>query len=731
MVAKPKADNPKKLSKVEGLKTASEGLRYPLVEQLKNDEIFISENAVQIMKFHGSYQQDDRGARKPGNPKKYQFMLRLKMPAGEFPASMYQVLDNLSTEFGNNTLRATTRCAWQIHGILKGDLKSVFSRIMNAGGSCIGACGDLSRNVMCTPAPFVDPVYSHARWVSRMLGELFAPQSGAFSEIWLDGEKAASLEFWKNDLDMNRVQQLMRYDNGNGIVFNNSEEPIYGETYLPRKFKIGVTVPGDNSIDIYTQDIGIVCIPDANGRTIGYNIIVGGGMGRTHRKESTFARIGNHLGYVAADKLWEALKAIVATQRDHGNRSVRMNARMKYLVDRLGIDSFRSLVETYFGERFEPYREVKPWKYEDWLGWHEQGDGNLFLGLFIENGRIKDNEDLKLRTALRRIIDAYEFDMVVSPNQNIILKNIAPSQKDGIEAILKEHSVKLATEYDMNHRLSMACPALPLCGLAVTEAERFMPELVERMNALFAKEGVTTPITMRVTGCPNGCARPYMGEIGFVGSSPNTYQIWLGGCPNQTRLAWTYMEKVKEVDFEATFTPILRMYKQKARPNEAFGDFCDRMGKPEIESYVEQLKAKPMEINGVAMSTSEVSIADAIDTKITNAVETPKITVLSSPEQESKEQVAKKEPIVSITPTTTTSGNSDNASPNSTEEKQTPKVSKKTGNKPKPRLTVSDDIMERLKNIAALRDMSASNVADEILSTYLSGVEDEDFIMDI
>ena len=730
MAAKPKAENPKKLSKVEGLKTASKQLRYPLVEQLQNDEIFISQNAVQIMKFHGSYQQDDRGARKPGSEKKYQFMLRLKMPAGDFPASMYQVLDNLSTEYGNNTLRATTRCAWQIHGILKGDLKSVFSRIMNAGGSCIGACGDLSRNVMCTPAPFIDPVYSHARWVSRMLGELFAPQSGAFSEIWLDGEKAASLEFWKNDLDMDKVQQLMRYDNGNGIVFNDSEEPIYGETYLPRKFKIGVTVPGDNSIDIYTQDIGLVCIPDANGRTIGYNIIVGGGMGRTHRKESTFARIGNHLGYVAADKLWEALKAIVATQRDHGNRSVRANARMKYLVDRLGIDSFRSLVETYFGEPFEPYRELKPWKYEDWLGWHEQGDGNLFLGLFIENGRIKDTEDMKLRTALRRIIDAYEFDMVVSPNQNIILKNISPSQKDGIEAILKEHSVKLADEYHINHRLSMACPALPLCGLAVTEAERCMPSIVERMNTLFAKEGVTTPITMRMTGCPNGCARPYMGELGFVGSGPNTYQIWLGGCPNQTRLAWTYMEKVKDENFESTLSPVLKMYKEKARPDEAFGDFCDRMGKPEIDSYVEQLKAKPMEINGVAVTASETPVANSTGTKISVVTGPPKITVVNNAEQVSQEPIVKNEQVVS-TATTTASGNSDNTSTKSTEEKQVAKVSRKTKNKPKPRLTVSDDIMERLKNIAALRDMSASNVADEILSTYLSGVEDEDFIMDI
>jgi len=371
VAAKPRPEKTKKLSKVEGLKTASNQLRYPLVEQLTSEEIFISENAVQIMKFHGSYQQDNRDLRAPGAQKKYQFMLRLKMPAGEFPASLYQVLDDISSEYGNNTIRATTRCAWQVHGILKGSLKPVFSKIMNAGGSCVGACGDLSRNVMCTPAPFTDKLYSHARFVSKMLGELFAPQTGAFSEIWLDGEKAASVEFWKRDIDMNQLQEVMRFDNGNGVVFQGGEEPIYGETYLPRKFKIGVTVPGDNSIDIYTQDIGIVCVPDAQGNVTGYNIIVGGGMGRTHRKETTFARTGDHLGYVPADKLWEACKAIVATQRDHGNRSIRANARMKYLVDKLGIDSFRTLVETYLGHSFEPFRELKPWKYEDWLGWHE------------------------------------------------------------------------------------------------------------------------------------------------------------------------------------------------------------------------------------------------------------------------------------------------------------------------------------------------------------------------
>lgn len=684
------------------------------------------------MKFHGSYQQDDRDARAPGQQKKYQFMLRLKMPAGEFPASMYQVLDDLSVKFGNNTLRATTRCAWQIHGILKGDLKQVFSSIMDAGGSCIGACGDLSRNVMATPAPFTSKLYQNARFVSKMMGELFAPQTGAFSEIWLDGEKAATLEYWKNDLDMNKVSEIMRFDNGNGVVFQGKEEPIYGDVYLPRKFKIGVTVPGDNSIDIYTQDIGIVCVPDRDGNVVGYNLMVGGGMGRTHRKESTFPRIGDHLGYVSADKLWEACKAIVATQRDHGNRSVRANARMKYLVDKLGINSFRRLVEGYFGEPFEPYRELIPWKYEDWLGWHEQGDGNLFLGLFIENGRIKDNGELKLKTALRRIVDAYEFDLVVTPNQNIILKNITPQQKDGIEAILKEHSVKTADEYVINHRLSMACPAMPLCGLAITEAERIMPSIVKRMDDLFKAHEITVPVTMRMTGCPNGCARPYMAELGFVGSGLNTYQLWLGGSPNQTRLAWPFLDKVKEQELEKTLAPLLVLYTRKAYASESFGDFCARMGKRELVSFLEQFTSTPA-VNGEAgvlpfEPTSPKKEAGVLPFEptppkkrvvpVTVARGPAKVTVVNVMGEVEKMELVEKE------------AKSDEKAADSGDSKDIVKPKRKAV-KPKPRLTVSDEIMDRLKNIAALRDMSASNVADEIIAAYLSGVGDEDLAMDM
>lgn len=694
---------------MEGLKTASNQLRFPLTDELGNGEIFITENAVQIMKFHGSYQQDNRDLRAAGKQKHYQFMLRLKMPAGDFPAPLYQVLDDISSKYGNNTIRATTRCAWQIHGILKSDLKAVFSSIMNAGGSCVGACGDLSRNVMCTPAPFTSELYRHARFVSRFAGELFAPQSSAFSEIWLDGEKAASLEFWKQNLDMDKVQSIMRYDNGNGVVFNGKEEPIYGETYLPRKFKIGVTVPGDNSVDIYTQDIGIVCVPDVTGNVIGYNLIVGGGMGRTHRKESTFARIGDHLGYVATDKLWEALKAIVATQRDHGNRSVRANARMKYLVDKIGIDAFRVLVESYYGHSFEPFRELKPWKYEDWLGWHEQGDGSLFLGLFIENGRVKDEGDFKLRTALRRIIDAYEFEMVVTPNQNIILKNIAPNQKSGLEAVLKEHGVKLADEYNQNRRTSMACPALPLCGLATTEAERIMPAMVERVNTLFRNMDVSVPVTMRMTGCPNGCARPYMAELGLVGSGINQYQLWLGGSPNQTRLAWPYMDRAKDENLEKELTPIVDMFKNKAFVGEAFGDFCDRMGKAEIALYAESLEAT--KTSETEKKGPLISVVGGDASK--GSAEAESISG-HGPKSDSNEKLSVVE---------TMDGED-------SDDSEMLKKQRKVG-RVKPRLTVSDEIMDRLKNIAALRDMSASMVADEIITAYLSGIADEDLMTDI
>lgn len=337
----------KKLGKVEVIKVNSNYLYEPLKSELGNDEIFVGPDAMVVLKYHGSYMQDDRDKRTKGAEKDYQFMLRLKTPCGEVPPELYKELDVIADTYGQGDLRATTRQAYQVHGILKGDLKTVISTIMNAGSSTVGACGDVSRNVMCSPAPFVSKDYEYARQYSKVMAELFKPMSTAFSELWLDGEKVANMEYWVKDLQAAGfdVPAAMLKDTGTGIITKDKTEPLYGSRYLPRKFKIAVTVPGDNSLDIYTNDIGLVVITSPSGELLGFNIMAGGGMGRTHMKDTTFARTADHLGFVAKDDVMELCKAILATQRDHGNRDVRPNARMKYLVHELGIDAFRSLVE--------------------------------------------------------------------------------------------------------------------------------------------------------------------------------------------------------------------------------------------------------------------------------------------------------------------------------------------------------------------------------------------------
>jgi sulfite reductase (ferredoxin) len=345
----------KKLQKVEKIKLNSNYLKFPLEEELGNDEIFVSPDAVVVLKYHGSYMQDNRDKRARGVDKSYQFMLRLKSPCGEIPPALYKKLDNLCDEYGQGDLRITTRQAWQLHGIMKGNLKTVISTIMEAGSSTVGACGDVSRNVMCSPAPFVAPAYQHARQYAKVMAELFKPQSQAFTTLWEQGEetekeKVADMEYWMQDLknagmDPEYIQAAMMKDTGHGIITDDPVEPLYGNRYLPRKFKISVTVPGDNSLDIYINDIGLVVITDDAGELLGFNVMVGGGMGRTHNKDSTFARVADHFGYVAKEDVMELCKSILAAQRDHGNREVRPNARMKYLVHTLGVDAFRTLVE--------------------------------------------------------------------------------------------------------------------------------------------------------------------------------------------------------------------------------------------------------------------------------------------------------------------------------------------------------------------------------------------------
>lgn len=543
----------------------------------------ISKDAYQILKYHGSYQQSNREAR---GKKDYQFMLRLKQPAGELPADLYRLLDDLSREKGQGDLRATTRQCFQMHGILKGNLKEVISSIMKIGSSTVGACGDVSRNVMTTPAPFVSPDYEAVREWSKVFAQLFRPMTPAFSEIWLDGEKQASVEFWSKEVEKYNVDEVMTHDTGRGVIIKDNIEPIYGDRYLPRKFKIGVTVPGDNSIDIYTNDIGCVVLMDSKGEVEGFNVMVGGGLGRTHNKENTFARAADHLGYVPKEDMMELMKCIVAAQRDHGNREVRANARMKYLVHTLGIDNFRKLVESYFGKPIQPWREMAEWKYNDWMGWWEQGDGKLFYGLHIDNGRVKDEGTFKLKSAIREIVDTYNIPMILSPTQSLIFRDIKPEDKEGIEKILRRSGIKPLESVDPLNRLSMACPALPLCGLAQTEAERQMPNYLVRMRALLHKMNIDDEeILIRMTGCPNGCARPYMAELAFVGDGPKSYQVWLGGSPVLTRTAYPFMSKMDVDALEETLEPILAMFIQQRQQFEAFGDFCHRAGAEAIEAY--------------------------------------------------------------------------------------------------------------------------------------------------
>ena len=570
-----------KTSKLEGIKERSNCLREPVASELLEDTTHFSGDAVQILKFHGSYQQDDRDNRVKGQEKDYQFMLRTRSPGGFIPPQLYLTLDQLSDEYGNHTMRVTTRQGFQLHGILKKNLKATIAAIVRNLGSTLGACGDLNRNVMAPPAPFkTRPDYQYAWEYADKIADLLTPQTGAYYEIWLDGEKAISAE------EAPEVKAA-RQRNGNGTIFPDKEEPIYGEHYMPRKFKCSVTVPGDNSVDLYTQDVSLVVMMNQQGQLEGFNVLAGGGLGRTHNKEETFARMADPIGYVAKDDIFDLIKAIVATQRDYGDRVNRRHARMKYLINDWGVDKFRAKVEDYFGKPIAPYKPLPAFKYQDYLGWNEQGDGKLFLGISIENGRIKDEGNFQLKTALREIVKQFDLPMRLTPNHNAILYEIEPSQQQTIEQILNQYGVQITPEgIEPLVRYSMACPALPTCGLAITESERAIPGITVRIRTLLDKLGLKDDhFVIRMTGCPNGCARPYMAELGFVGSAPGKYQVWLGGSPDQTRLAQAYIDKLPIEELESFLEPMFMQFKQQRELGESFGDFCDRVGFDAIREY--------------------------------------------------------------------------------------------------------------------------------------------------
>ncbi len=580
---------PRKPSKVEGIKERSDFLREPVATEIGLDTTHFTEDGIQILKFHGSYQQDNRDNRVKGQEKDYQFMLRTRNPGGYIPPELYLTLDRLAEEYGNKTLRATTRQGFQIHGILKKNLKTVFKEIIQNMGSTLGACGDLNRNIMAPPAPYKEQKeYLYAWEYANNIADLLTPQTGAYYEIWLDGEKAVSAE------EAPEVKAA-RAKGQNGTIFTEGIEPIYGAQYMPRKFKCSVTVPGDNSVDIYTHDISLVVMTNEQGELEGFNILAGGGLGRSHNKEETFPRMADPIGYIKKELVYDLVKGIIATQRDYGDRTDRRHARMKYLLNDWGVEKFRTQVAEYLGQPLEPFRSLPEWKYQDYLGWQEQGDGKLFFGLSIINGRVKDEGSFQLRTGLRKIIEQYNLPMRLTPNHNIILYEIEPEDKEAIEKIFSQYGIiSHPIEIPPLVRYSMACPALPTCGLAITESERVLPSIIERIKKLLVQVGLPdSHFVIRMTGCPNGCARPYMAELGLVGSAPNAYQIWLGGTPNQTRLAEAYLEKCPDEEIEKHLEPLLIYFKQEKKSDESFGEFCARVGLEELRSFANSYELSP------------------------------------------------------------------------------------------------------------------------------------------
>jgi sulfite reductase (ferredoxin) len=596
----------RKPSKVEGIKERSNFLREPVASELLLDTTHFTEEATQILKFHGSYQQDNRDNRVKGQEKDYQFMLRTRSPGGFIPPELYLTLDRISDEYGNHTLRATTRQGFQLHGVLKKNLKAAIAAIVRSMGSTLGACGDLNRNVMAPPAPYKNkPEYALAWEYADNVADLLTPQTGAYYEIWLDGEKVISAE-------ENPEVVAARQSNGNGTIIHDSEEPLYGKCYMPRKFKIAVTVPGDNSVDLFSQDVSLVVITDSTGELLGFNVYAGGGLGRTHNKEETFPRVADPIGFVDKEDVYALVKAIVATQRDYGDRSDRRHARMKYLLEDWGVDKFRDKVEEYFGKSIQPMKPTPEFQFLNFLGWHEQGDGKLFLGISIENGRIKDEGTFQLKTALREIVEKFNLPMRLTPSQNVLLYEIDPANQAEIQQILSRCGVQGEDEIDSLVRDSMACPALPTCGLATTESERVMPSVLQRIRALLDKVGLPDEhFIVRMTGCPNGCARPYLAELAFVGNGPGLYQVWLGASPNQTRLAQVYLEKMPVNDLEAFLEPVFVYFKQNRQPGEGLGDFCDRVGMEAIRQFASTYElgtVTPAEQHDASASEVELTV---------------------------------------------------------------------------------------------------------------------------
>ena len=543
-----------KLDELEHIKYRSNYLRGSIQEGL-DDEITgaIANDDTKLLKFHGSYMQDDRDIRDERRRQKlepaYSFMIRVRVPGGTATADQWIAMDDISDQYANGTIKLTTRQAFQFHGILKRNLKSSMQSIHQAVMDSLAACGDVNRNVMCNPNPYQSDVHKEVDTLASQISDHLSPRTGAYHEIWLDGEK---------------------------VVDTKEEvEPMYGKTYLPRKFKIGIAVPPSNDIDVYSQDIGLISIIEDD-KLVGFNVTVGGGMGMKHGNTDTYPQVGRLLGYIDKDKAVEVSEAILTIQRDYGNRTNRLNARFKYTVDKYGVDWIRNELNNRLGWEIE---EVKPFEFEhngDRYGWTE-GSGKWHFTLFVQNGRVKDTKHYQLKTALRKIAEIHDGDLRLTPNQNLIIANVDESNKDNIQKIIDEYGITDGEHYTGLRRNSMACVAFPTCGLAMAESERYLPTLINKIEGLLDEAGLNEEeITIRMTGCPNGCARPALAEIAFIGKAPGKYNMYLGGGFAGDRLNKLFKENIGEDEILESLKPILIQYGKEKDEGEHFGDFVIR-----------------------------------------------------------------------------------------------------------------------------------------------------------
>lgn len=542
-------------SKIEELKLTSNFLRGSIAQEIADGNAFVSEDSANLLKVHGTYLQDDRDQR--GSEKAFSFMVRSRVPGGKVTAAQFLAELDICDKFANGTLRITDRQGFQLHGVLKTSLKETIRGINEIKLSTLAACGDVCRNVMACPAPFKNnSVFTEIQQLADTLAHHFRPRTSAYYEIWLkDGE------------------------NSELVHSQPDSEPIYGASYLPRKFKIGIALPEDNCIDIYTQDMGYLAVVE-NGKIVGYNLLVGGGMGMTPAKKTTFPALAKQMAFITPEQAVPVGEAVVKVQRDFGNRSDRKQARLKYLIHEQGLPWFKAKVEEYYGAKLPDPRPVDVTDVDDHIGWHEQGDGKLFLGINIENGRLKDEGPLQLKKMFRVLLAKYGMDTRLTALQGVILCDIDPKDKADINQILKDHGCKNADELTLARRYSIACPAYPTCGLAVTESERVMPDVMDALEAEMAKHGLLSErIAIHMTGCPNGCARPYTPDIGLVGKARGKYTLYLGGNAQGTRLAFLYEDMVPQEELPTKLSPIFAKYKVGRQTGESFGDFCHRVGK--------------------------------------------------------------------------------------------------------------------------------------------------------